>query len=106
MSWLTKIIPQLRSDSEKKELPEGIWHKCTSCGSVLYLPDLVENHMVCGSCDHHMRLNARQRIDSFLDQENRAELFLDIKPKDLLKFKDTKSYKERLIAAQKKNQGK
>ena len=102
MSWLTKIIPQLRSDSEKKELPEGVWHKCPSCSAVLYLPDLIENNMACGSCDHHMRLNARQRIDSFLDENNRIEHFDNIKPKDILKFKDTKSYKDRLSAAQKK----
>ena len=102
MSWLTKIIPQLRSDSEKKELPEGVWHKCPSCSAVLYLPDLIENNMVCGSCDHHMRLNARQRIDSFLDENNRIEHFDNIKPKDILKFKDTKSYKDRLSVAQKK----
>ena len=102
MSWLTKIIPQLRNDSKKKELPEGLWHKCPSCCAVLYLPDLVENVMVCGSCDHHMRLNARQRVDSLLNKESRQEHFNNIKPKDILKFKDTKSYKDRLSAAQKK----
>ena len=104
MSWLTKIIPQLRSDSEKKELPEGIWHKCPSCNTVLYLPDLVENMMVCGHCNYHMRLNARQRLDTFMDQENRIEHFKNIKPKDILKFKDTKTYKERLLNAQKNTQ--
>ncbi|WP_116963372.1 acetyl-CoA carboxylase, carboxyltransferase subunit beta [Fastidiosibacter lacustris] len=102
MSWLTKIIPQLRSDSEKKELPEGVWHKCSSCHSVLYLPDLTENMMVCGSCDHHMRLTARQRANCFFDKDSQVEYFSDVKPKDVLKFKDTKSYKDRLSSAQKK----
>ena len=102
MSWLTKIIPQLRSDSQKKELPEGVWHKCPSCSAVLYLPDLVENMMVCSNCDHHMRLNARQRAGYFFDKDSAVEYFRDVKPKDILKFKDTKSYKDRLSAAQKK----
>ncbi|WP_440994320.1 acetyl-CoA carboxylase, carboxyltransferase subunit beta [Cysteiniphilum litorale] len=102
MSWLTKIIPQLRSDSQKKELPEGVWHKCPSCNAVLYLPDLIENMLVCSNCEHHMRLNARQRASYFFDKDSAVEYFNDVKPKDVLKFKDTKSYKDRLSAAQKK----
>ena len=103
MNWLTKIIPQqLRAESKKKELPEGIWHKCPACNAVLYRPDLLENMMVCGNCDYHIRINARQRAKIFLDKENSQEYFTNIKPKDMLKFKDTKSYKDRLIQAQKK----
>lgn len=102
MSWLNKIIPQLRSDSQKKELPEGVWHKCSSCNTILYLPDLVENMMVCSNCEYHMRLTARQRANYFFSKDTAVEYFNDVKPKDILKFKDTKSYKDRLIAAQKK----
>ena len=106
MSWLTRIIPQLRSDSQKKELPEGIWHKCFSCSVILYLPDLIENMMVCTNCNYHLRLNARQRANYFFDKNSQIEYCKDIKPKDVLKFKDTKSYKDRLHAAQKKNKRK
>ncbi|MFZ9036248.1 MAG: acetyl-CoA carboxylase, carboxyltransferase subunit beta [Francisellaceae bacterium] len=102
MSWLTKIIPQLSHESKKKELPEGVWHKCANCNTILYLPDLQQNMMVCANCDHHMRLTGRQRIDSFLDKDGRVEHFTNIKPTDILKFKDTKSYKDRLHQAQKK----
>ncbi|WP_119342607.1 acetyl-CoA carboxylase, carboxyltransferase subunit beta [Facilibium subflavum] len=102
MSWLTKIIPQLRSDSEKKEMPEGVWHKCSSCGTILYLPDLEENKMVCSHCNYHMRIGARKRAMMFLDKDSPNELFGNIKPKDILKFKDTKAYKDRLSQAQKK----
>ncbi len=102
MSWLTKIIPQLRSDSERKELPEGVWHKCPECSSILYLPDLLENLMVCSNCNHHMRISARKRAQMFFDKDSATEHFTEIKPKDILKFKDTKSYKDRLSQAQKK----
>ena len=103
MSWLNKIIPQqFRAESKKKELPEGIWHKCPSCSAVLYRPDLLENMMVCGNCNHHIRLGARQRAKMFLDKDSLQEYFTNIKPKDILKFKDTKSYKDRLTQAQKK----
>ena len=103
MNWLNKIIPQqFRAESKKKELPEGIWHKCHSCNAVLYRPDLFENMMVCGNCNHHIRVSARQRAKIFLDKGSLCEYFTNIKPKDILKFKDTTSYKERLIQAQKK----
>lgn len=102
MSWLTKIIPQLRSDSKKKKLPEGVWKKCSSCYSILYLPDLIENMFVCSSCDYHFCLNARQRASYFFDKGTPVEYFSNIKPKDILKFKDIKPYKDRLSSAQKK----
>jgi acetyl-CoA carboxylase carboxyl transferase subunit beta len=104
MSWLTKIIPQLRSDSEKKELPDGVWRKCEKCSSILYLPDLLENMMVCSNCNHHMRISARKRAEVFFDKNSTIEYFTQIKPKDFLKFKDVKSYKDRLLKAQKKTQ--
>ncbi|MFT5294197.1 MAG: acetyl-CoA carboxylase carboxyl transferase subunit beta, partial [Colwellia sp.] len=52
-------------------------------------------------CDHHMRISARKRIDCFLDQDNRAELGEEFEAQDILKFKDSKRYKDRLTAAQK-----
>ena len=48
-----------------------------------------------------MRLGARKRLASFLDEQNREEVFAEIAPIDRLKFKDKKKYKDRLSAAQK-----
>jgi acetyl-CoA carboxylase carboxyl transferase subunit beta len=48
-----------------------------------------------------MRVGARRRIDGFLDESDREEVFTDIEPVDRLKFKDKKKYKDRLSAAQK-----
>jgi len=48
-----------------------------------------------------MRIGARRRLDIFLDQEGREEVFADIEPVDRLKFKDQKRYRDRLTAAQK-----
>ena len=48
-----------------------------------------------------MRITARRRIELFLDEEGQQELTGDIEPVDLLKFKDLKRYKDRLILAQK-----
>jgi acetyl-CoA carboxylase carboxyl transferase subunit beta len=68
---------------------------------VLYLPDLERNAEVCPKCDHHMRITARRRLDLFLDDVGRTELFADLETVDRLKFKDKKRYRDRLSTAQK-----
>lgn len=108
MSWLDKIKPSFVSrDGEDKNdkranVPEGLWKKCVRCEAVLYRPELEKNLEVCPKCDHHMRIDARQRLDFFLDDDGREELATDVVAVDRLKFKDTKKYKDRLTQAQKK----
>ncbi len=101
-NWLVdKLIPSImRSEVTKSSVPEGLWHKCPSCDAVLYKPELEKNLDVCPKCDHHMRINARTRLDMFLDPEGREELGVDLEPVDRLKFRDSKKYKDRLTAAQ------
>lgn len=102
-SWLDIIKPKsIRSDSGSKgNIPEGVWKKCPKCSAALYGPELEKNLSVCPKCQHHMRISARQRIDLFLDADNRVELNANMEPVDRLKFKDTKKYKDRLVANQK-----
>ena len=104
MSWIDKIIPAgvRKTDGDKKTtIPEGLWRKCVKCEAVLYLPDLERNAEVCPKCNHHMRITARRRLDLFLDDVGRTELFADLETVDRLKFKDKKRYRDRLITAQK-----
>ncbi|BBO27264.1 MULTISPECIES: acetyl-CoA carboxylase, carboxyltransferase subunit beta [Marisediminitalea] len=100
MSWIQKILPKTQT-STKGNVPEGIWTKCTSCQAVLYKQELDKLLEVCPKCDNHMRINARKRLDAFLDQGDRKELASDLEPQDILKFKDSKRYKDRITAAQK-----
>ncbi len=103
MSWLEKLIPsRIRIDGrQKKTVPEGLWAKCPACDAVLYRADLERNLDVCPKCDHHMRIGARRRLETFLDEEPREEIGADLEPVDALKFKDLKKYKDRLTQAQK-----
>ncbi|MDD9196499.1 acetyl-CoA carboxylase, carboxyltransferase subunit beta [Aliivibrio sp. S3MY1] len=102
MSWLEKIFNTSNIVSSRKaSIPEGVWTKCTSCEQVLYSAELERNLEVCPKCDHHMRMKARKRLETFLDAEGRVEIGQELEPKDLLKFKDSKRYKDRISAAQK-----
>ena len=102
MSWFDKILPpKIKSAGSKKSIPEGLWKKCPACSAVLYCVEIENNMNVCPKCDHHMRIGARQRLDLFLDPEPRVEIGENLVPVDVLKFKDSKKYKDRLNDAQK-----
>ncbi|MBF8999827.1 MULTISPECIES: acetyl-CoA carboxylase, carboxyltransferase subunit beta [Vibrio] len=104
MSWLEKILDKTHIVSSRKaNIPEGVWTKCTSCEQVLYYAELERNLEVCPKCNHHMRMTARRRLETFLDEDNRYEIAAELEPQDKLKFKDQKRYKERIAAAQKKS---
>ncbi len=104
MSWLKKFLPsQIRTDAgaRKKTVPEGLWAKCAGCNSVLYRAELERNLEVCPKCSHHMRMGARRRLETFLDEEPRVEIGAELTPVDALKFRDSKKYKDRISQAQK-----
>ena len=103
MSWFDKLLPSvIRTDgSAKKAVPEGLWNKCPGCGAILYRAEMERNQDVCPKCGHHNRISARRRLDLFLDKEGREEIGAELQPEDPLKFKDSKKYKDRLVAAQK-----
>ena len=103
MNWFSKLVPsRIRTDaSTKKGVPEGLWSKCGNCQAMLYRPELERNLMVCPKCDEHMRMGARLRLKTFLDEDSGEEIAAGVEPVDVLKFRDTKKYKDRLVAAQK-----
>ena len=102
MSWLEKILTKSNlSSSGRASIPEGVWTKCTSCEQVLYHAELVKNLQVCPKCNHHMRMKARERLNTFLDPNDKIELGTEFEPTDFLKFRDSKKYKDRISAAQK-----
>jgi acetyl-CoA carboxylase carboxyl transferase subunit beta len=101
-SWFRKLLPSINTEgSSKKAVPEGLWQKCPACEAVLYRVELEKNLEVCPKCEHHMRIIARKRLDSFFDPESVTEVAENVSPIDELKFKDSKKYKDRIIASQK-----
>ncbi|RUO77155.1 acetyl-CoA carboxylase, carboxyltransferase subunit beta [Idiomarina seosinensis] len=100
MSWIERILAKPKSN-KRKNVPEGVWSKCTSCDAIIYRNDLDRNLSVCPKCDHHMRLTGRERLSLFLDEQGVTEIAAELEPKDILKFRDSKKYKDRIAAAQK-----
>ncbi len=104
MSWFKKLIPsRIRTDGgNRRSVPEGLWSKCPACDAVLYKAELERSVEVCPKCDHHIRQTARQRLSQFLDEEPRREIGAELLPVDILKFRDSKRYRDRLASAQKR----
>ena len=104
MSWFEKLLPsRIRTEGgTKRTVPEGLWSKCDACSAVLYRAELERNQEVCPKCSHHMRIGGRARLEGFLDEDDRREIANTVKPVDILKFKDSKKYRDRIIQAQKK----
>ncbi len=103
MSWFSKLVPsKIRTvGGNKRTVPEGLWVRCDGCGAVLYRSELERNQDVCPKCSHHMRIGARQRLKMFLDEKSSREIGAELEPVDVLKFRDSKKYKDRLSLAQK-----
>lgn len=103
MSWLSKLLPpKIKHDGMKSNIPEGLWRKCENCNEILYHTDLDNNLKVCPKCDYHHPLTARDRLGMLLDEGAPCtEIGTTVKPIDILKFKDSKKYVDRLLQAQK-----
>ena len=103
MSWFERILPKRTTSvaDRRKSVPEGVWAKCKNCESMLYKAELERNLEVCPKCSFHMRIGARTRLESFLDEGTLEEIGAELKPVDQLKFKDSKRYKDRITGAQK-----
>jgi len=105
LSWFEKLIPARivakNATEEKGNVPEGLWVKCDKCANVLYRAEVDRAQDVCIKCSHHMRITARTRLDRLLDEKGRSDIGETIEPIDILKFKDSKRYRDRLTQKQK-----
>ena len=103
MGWLNQLPQKIKRvvGRDKKTVPEGLWSKCPACQTVLYMKDLEENSEVCPKCAYHNRIGARSRLAQLLDPEGQVEIGAQVQAVDTLKFKDSKSYAERIKESQK-----
>jgi acetyl-CoA carboxylase carboxyl transferase subunit beta len=84
----------------QSQIPEGVWLRCAACEKMLYRGHLEEDLWVCRECGHHHRVSATQRMAQLADQGSFVEMFTNLSPADPLKFKDLKTYSDRVLAEQ------
>ena len=89
------------STKEKKETPEGLWHKCSNCKTVFTESEFVKNFYVCDRCSHHEKIGSKEYFEILFDEGKFTELDANLSSGDPLKFEDTKKYVDRVKATQK-----
>ncbi|HEX3031078.1 MAG TPA: acetyl-CoA carboxylase, carboxyltransferase subunit beta [Bacillota bacterium] len=88
--------PTAEAPAAKRDIPEGLWSKCQSCGDIFYTKELVRNQKVCLKCGYHFRLSARERIEYTVDENSFRELDADLGSANPLDFP---GYPEKVAAA-------
>ncbi len=104
MNWLTNFVrPKIKAlIGDKPDIPDNLWHKCPSCGQMIFHRDLEKNLHVCQHCNHHMRLPIIKRLESLFDDGQYKRISLPETKEDPLKFKDRKRYSDRIREARAK----
>ena len=99
MSWLKEIVRAGISTKSKRDVKANVWKKCPSCADMLYQKDLQENLYICSNCNHHLPISLKERLAYLLDDGTIAKVSVRKVKADPLKFKDRKSYSDRLKEA-------
>ena len=79
-------------------VPEGLWIKCEGCQQIIWHKEIDRNAQVCPKCGYHFRISAMERIGMILDEGTHKDLYSNVLAVDVLRFKDTKKYKDRLVS--------
>ncbi len=96
MSWFRRSTENISSDNQKKDMPEGMWKKCSSCGEIIHNGALEQNLWVCTKCHHHFRIGSKEYFSLLFDEGTFKEYDAKMTSKDPLNFVDTKKYKDRI----------
>ncbi len=102
MSWFKRNKEGITTTtSEKKEVPEGLWSRCSNCKTIFTKGDLEKLNYVCNRCSHHERIGSEEYFSIIFDDGKYTELNPNITSGDPLSFEDTKKYTDRLKTTQK-----
>jgi acetyl-CoA carboxylase carboxyl transferase subunit beta len=102
MSWFKRNKEGITTTtSEKKETPEGLWHKCPNCKTVFTQADFIKTNYVCDRCSYHERIGSEEYFQILFDNGAYTEIDANLTSGDPLNFEDTKKYTDRIAASQK-----
>ena len=100
MGWFSRDQKGIQTPTDnKKEMPEGLWHKCSACGEQAPMSEHEANLWVCGNCGFHDRIAPKDYFSILFDTPRYKTYFNEVQPKNALQFEDLKPYEERLKQA-------
>jgi acetyl-CoA carboxylase carboxyl transferase subunit beta len=102
MAWFKRSKENISSDGQKKDIPDGMWTKCSGCSEIIHKKPLYQNLFTCPKCNFHFRIGSKEYFEILLDSGTFKELNKKMRSVDPLKFTDTKSYSSRVESTMKK----
>lgn len=95
MAWFNRTKKNIE-DQQSRDMPDGLWTKCSNCSEITYKKQLEENQYTCPKCGKHFRIGSNQYIDVLLDAGSFTEHAANLVSTDPLGFVDEKPYPARL----------
>jgi len=102
MPWFKRSKENISPDSQKKDLPDGLWEKCPSCNEIIHKKQLEANLWTCLKCNYHFRIGSNEYIGIIIDHGTFREMDRKMRSADPLEFVDTKKYSDRISETIKK----
>ena len=94
--WFKRKAKNITTSTEdKKDVPRGLWHQ-TPTGKIIEHEELKANNYVSPEDGFHVRIGSREFFSILFDDNKYTELDANVESVDMLNFKDTKSYTDRL----------
>ena len=92
-----------RAPEKRVESDVEMTERCPACGHSIPIQTLLDDLRVC-QCGHHLRMNARQRIDLLTDEGSFKELDAGIVSADIIGFPDYADKLEKTIKASRESE--
>jgi acetyl-CoA carboxylase carboxyl transferase subunit beta len=102
MAWFRRSKENIASETQKKDIPDGMWTKCEQCGEIIHKMEMQKSLYTCPKCNAHFRIGSKEFIEILLDPNSFKESDRRMRSGDPLKFVDSKRYKDRIQEAIKK----
>lgn len=103
MAWFLRKSKNITTETQAREMPDGLWTKCPECATVIYRKELEDHSFTCPSCSHHFRIGSAKYVGILFDEGTWKETDAGVRSADPLEFVDTRPYKARLKEAYSKS---
>lgn len=102
MPFFSKPKYSTVSPPKKKDIPKDLYVRCPKSGELVYIKEIEKNWMVIPKSGHHLAIDAPMRVRSLIDEGTWEEHDPHLESVDVLGFKDSKAYADRLAEYKRK----
>jgi len=96
MAWFKRSKASIATETQRKDIPDGLWTKCEGCGEIIHRKQLQQQFYTCLKCNYHFRIGSKEYIAILLDEGTFREMDRKMRSNDPLSFTDTKKYRDRI----------